>query len=58
MPTHLLDLDLICGIDEVGRCGAGPVVAAAVILPKSFHPLPTKKLSENKGMKRVNLSML
>ena len=29
------------GIDEVGRgCYAGPVYAAAVILPKSFyHPL-------------------
>jgi ribonuclease HII len=41
-------------IDEVGRgCGAGPVVAAAVILPKSFHHhyRDSKKLSENKGMK-------
>lgn len=30
-----------CGIDEAGRgCGAGPVVAAAVILPAGyFHPL-------------------
>ena len=31
---------LVCGIDEVGRgCFAGPVSAAAVILPKNFyHP--------------------
>jgi ribonuclease HII len=39
------------GVDEVGRgCLAGPVVAAAVILPKKFHhPLLTdsKQLSEN-----------
>jgi ribonuclease HII len=38
------------GIDEAGRgCYAGPVVAAAVILPKDFHhPLlnDSKKLSE------------
>jgi ribonuclease HII len=56
MRQHLLDLDLICGIDEVGGgCGAGPVVAAAVILPKSFHHITdSKKLSENKGMKRMS----
>ncbi len=39
------------GIDEAGRgCYAGPVYAAAVILPKDFyHPLlnDSKKLSEN-----------
>lgn len=39
------------GVDEVGRgCLAGPVVAAAVILPKNYtHPLLTdsKKLTEN-----------
>lgn len=30
---------MICGIDEAGRgCLAGPVVAAAVILPKDFDP--------------------
>jgi ribonuclease HII len=30
---------LICGIDEAGRgCLAGPVVAAAVILPEGFDP--------------------
>lgn len=41
---------VICGIDEAGRgCIAGPVVAAAVILPDDFsHPLlnDSKKLSE------------
>ena len=32
------DHQAICGIDEVGRGPfAGPVVAAAVILPKSFQ---------------------
>ena len=40
---------LEAGIDEVGRgCLAGPVVAAAVILPKDYaHPLldDSKKLS-------------
>jgi ribonuclease HII len=58
-PTHLLDLDLICGIDEVGRgCGAGPVVAAAVILPKSFSsPLlrDSKKLSEKQRYEAYEL---
>lgn len=41
---------LECGVDEAGRgCLAGPVVAAAVILPPDFyHPLvqDSKKLSE------------
>lgn len=37
-PEHLQNVELICGMDEVGRgCGAGPVVTAAVILPKDFH---------------------
>ena len=39
------------GCDEAGRgCLAGPVVAAAVILPKNFfHPLlnDSKQLTEN-----------
>lgn len=43
---------LICGIDEVGRGPlAGPVVAAAVILPKDKEILylnDSKKLTENK----------
>ncbi len=41
---------IICGVDEAGRgCIAGPVVAAAVILPKDFrHPFlnDSKQLSE------------
>ena len=48
-PENLnIDTELIAGIDEVGRgCGAGPVVAAAVILPESFtHPL----LNDSKKM--------
>lgn len=43
------DYDYVAGLDEVGRgCGAGPVVTAAVILPKGFKsPLirDSKKLS-------------
>jgi len=44
--------DLEAGTDEAGRgCLAGPVVAAAVILPKDFsHPFlnDSKQLSEKK----------
>ena len=42
--------ELECGVDEVGRgCGAGPVIAASVILPKSFyHP----KLKDSKKMSK------
>ena len=47
------DHQAICGIDEVGRGPfAGPVVAAAVILPKDCDILylnDSKKLSEKKG---------
>lgn len=46
------EYDYICGIDEVGRGPlAGPVVAAAVILPKDCDILyinDSKKLSEKK----------
>ena len=46
------DYEAICGIDEVGRGPfAGPVVAAAVILPKNNPILylnDSKKLSEKK----------
>ncbi len=39
---------LECGLDEAGRgCGAGPVVAAAVILPKGFYH---SKLRDSKKM--------
>ena len=45
-------LEYICGIDEVGRGPlAGPVVAAAVVLPKDCRILyvnDSKKLSEKK----------
>ena len=45
-------MDLICGIDEAGRGPlAGPVVAAAVILPKDCRILylnDSKKLSAAK----------
>jgi len=49
-PKEYDSLNHICGLDEVGRgCGAGPVVTAAVILPKGFvSPLirDSKKLTE------------
>ncbi|MCF7845756.1 MAG: ribonuclease HII [Candidatus Peribacteraceae bacterium] len=39
---------IIAGVDEAGRgCLAGPVVAAAVILPKNF---PTKILADSKKL--------
>jgi len=53
-PQHLKNLNLICGIDEVGRgCLAGPVYASAVILPKNFTSeiiKDSKKLSEKKRL--------
>ena len=46
------EFDLVCGIDEVGKgSGAGPVVTAAVIMPRGFKsPLirDSKKLSPSK----------
>ena len=37
MLQHFRSTIIICGVDEAGRgCIAGPVVAAAVILPKNF----------------------
>lgn len=58
-PTHLQTLEHICGIDEVGRgCGAGPVVTAAVILPKGFSsPLlrDSKKLTEKQRKEAYQL---
>lgn len=45
-------LDLVCGIDEVGRGPlAGPVVAAAVVLRKDYHNpeiIDSKKLNPKK----------
>lgn len=50
LKNYNLKNKLVCGCDEAGRGPlAGPVVAAAVILPKRFsHPLlnDSKKLSE------------
>lgn len=58
-PIHLQHLEYLCGIDEVGRgCGAGPVVTAAVILPKGFSsPLlrDSKKLSEKQRLEAYQL---
>ena len=41
-----------CGCDEAGRgCLAGPVVAAAVILPEGFsHPLLNDSLRDRKSV--------
>lgn len=58
-PKHLSHLEYICGIDEVGRgCGAGPVVTAAVILPKGFSsPLlrDSKKLNDKQKKEAYDL---
>lgn len=52
LATNYSDFSLEAGTDEAGRgCLAGPVVAAAVILPKGFkHPFlnDSKQLSEKK----------
>lgn len=52
-------LELICGVDEVGRGPLiGPVVAAAVILPKNyFHEdiKDSKKLTEKKREKLYDI---
>ena len=38
MLQHFKSPKIICGVDEAGRgCIAGPVVAAAVILPRNFR---------------------
>jgi ribonuclease HII len=54
-------LEYIAGLDEVGRgCGAGPVVTAAVILPKGFtSPLlrDSKKLTEKQRNEAYQLIM-
>lgn len=58
-PNHLVKYEHIVGMDEVGRgCGAGPVVTAAVILPKNFSsPLlrDSKKLSEKQRKEAYKL---
>lgn len=51
-----LENKVICGCDEAGRgCLAGPVVAAAVILPTDFtHPL----LTDSKQVKEADRDLL
>jgi|TARA_B100000767_G_scaffold146369_1_gene137953 ribonuclease HII len=47
---------IIAGCDEAGRgCLAGPVVAAAVILPKGFK---NKKLKDSKVLSKKNRNLL
>lgn len=50
LKSFFSDLHIECGTDEAGRgCLAGPVTAAAVILPKNFdntHIKDSKQLSE------------
>lgn len=58
-PEHLAHFGYIAGVDEVGRgCGAGPVVTAAVILPRDFSsPLlrDSKKLTEKQKKEAYEL---
>jgi ribonuclease HII len=53
------DYELVAGLDEVGRgCGAGPVVTAAVIMPKDFKSeliRDSKKLSEKQRLEAYQL---
>ena len=56
---HNLGYDVIAGTDEVGRGPlAGPVIAAAVVLPKNcdHHPFQDSKILTHK--KRVHLFQL
>ena len=40
---------IVCGVDEVGRGPlAGPVIAAAVILPRTLHPVLEHHLNDSK----------
>lgn len=54
LKTQYSNFDLECGTDEAGRgCLAGPVTAAAVILPSNFNNNilnDSKQLSEKKRM--------
>jgi ribonuclease HII len=53
---HNLDAQFECGTDEVGRgCLAGPVVAAAVILPDDFYH---EKLNDSKKMSPKNRDLV
>ena len=61
MSIYIVNMELICGIDEAGRGPlAGPVTAAAVILPEDF-PVEilndSKKLSEKKRISACSIIM-
>ncbi|CAA7623307.1 ribonuclease HII, degrades RNA of DNA-RNA hybrids [Magnetospirillum sp. LM-5] len=50
---------IVCGIDEVGRGPlAGPVVAAAVILPAAIPALLTAELDDSKKLKAAKREVL
>lgn len=53
------DYQYVCGLDECGRgSGAGPVVTAAVILPKGFKSVliqDSKKLSDKQKLEAYKL---
>ena len=56
MLLHFLSTKIICGVDEAGRgCLAGPVVAAAVILPKDFK---NEILNDSKKLKEKDRNEL
>lgn len=56
MLQHFTSSKIICGVDEAGRgCLAGPVVAAAVILPKDFK---NEILNDSKQLKEKDRSEL
>lgn len=50
---------LVCGVDEVGRGPlAGPVVAAAVVLPAELHPELIAHLDDSKRLSAKKREML
>ncbi len=51
--------DIVCGIDEAGRGPlAGPVVAAAVILPRPLPTLLEKELDDSKKLSAARRALL
>jgi len=58
-PDYCQDFNFIAGVDESGRgCGAGPIVTAAVILPKNFESnllRDSKKLNDKQRQEAYDL---
>ncbi len=59
LESHFSSFDLECGTDEAGRgCLAGPVTAAAVILPENFDNIYIKDSKQLSEINRNTLKIL